>query len=266
MIDRWGRSIDTLRISVTDRCDLRCLYCRPGEGTALLPRERLLTFEELADTARAAVRRGATRLRLTGGEPLLRRGLETLVRLLADIPGLSDLSMTTNGMALAEKAQALAEAGLRRVNVSLDALSPERYAAITGGGEVRRVLEGIAAARRCGLAPVKLNCVVERSSEERDAQEVAGFARSQGLEVRFIERMDLAHGHFSVVEGGQGGNCPRCNRLRLTCDGYVRPCLFSDLGFSVRELGIERSLDQALAHKPRAGTACTSRGMAAIGG
>ncbi|MBI5241536.1 MAG: radical SAM protein [Elusimicrobia bacterium] len=266
MIDRWGRSIDYLRISVTDRCDLRCLYCRPGAPAPPLPRRSLLSFEEIAAVVRSAVRRGAAKVRLTGGEPLVRRGLETLVAMLAAVPGLRDLSMTTNGTTLAARAEALAEAGLRRVNVSLDALDPERYAAVTRGGDVRRVLAGVAAAQACGLSPVKLNCVVAESSQEPDARAVAEFARGRGLEIRFIRRMDLAHGHFARVEGGEGGNCPRCNRLRLTCDGFIRPCLFSDQSFSVRELGVEAALDRALAHKPRAGSSCTGRSMHAIGG
>jgi len=266
MIDRWGRRIDYLRIAVTDRCDLRCLYCRPGEEAPLLERSALLSFEEIAAAAEAAVRRGVTRIRLTGGEPLARRDLETLVAMLSVLPGLGDLSMTTNGISLAGKAEALAAAGLKRVNVSLDAIDPQRYSAITRGGDVSRVLAGLLAARRAGLKPIKLNCVVAESSDEPDARQVAEFARAQGLAVRFIRRMDLAHGHFAVVEGGEGGNCPRCNRLRLTCDGFIRPCLFSDESFSVRELGIEEALDRALAHKPQAGSACRSRGMHAIGG
>lgn len=266
MIDRWGRAIDYLRISVTDRCDLRCLYCRPGAEASPLPRRSLLSFEEIAAVARAAVKKGMTKVRLTGGEPLVRRKVETLVAMLAAIPGLRDLSMTTNGLSLAAKAKVLAEAGLIRINVSLDAVDPGRYAAITRGGDVRRVLAGIKAARHCGLDPVKLNCVVERSSRERDARDVADFAMRQGLAVRFIRRMDLARGHFTEVEGGEGGRCVSCNRLRLTCDGFIRPCLFSDHSFSVRELGIGAALDQALAHKPLQGSLCTSRGIHAIGG
>jgi cyclic pyranopterin phosphate synthase len=209
---------------------------------------------------------GITRLRITGGEPLLRTDVETLVRMLAAIPGISDLAMSTNGTLLAAHAAALASAGLRRVNVSLDAIDAARYAAITGGGDVRSVLEGIEAARLAGLAPVKLNCVVRRSSSEPDAKEVADFARRKGLPVRFIQEMDLSAGRFGVVEGAAGGDCTRCSRLRLLCDGVVKPCLFSDLGFSVRAMGPASALAEAMRRKPRTGKRCTRERMHAIGG
>jgi cyclic pyranopterin phosphate synthase len=160
---------------------------------------------------------------------------------------------------LAEFAQPLADAGLQRVNVSLDALDPERYAELTRGGDVRAVLEGIRAARAAGLTPIKLNCVVRNSPDESDARAVAAYGVEEGLEVRFIRRMNLAIGDFSVVIGGTGGDCSMCNRLRLTCDGMVRPCLFSDLGFSVRELGPREAIRRALLHKPKCGT--TSEAM-----
>jgi len=266
MIDRFGRSIDYLRISVTDRCNLRCCYCMPPEGVTLVRHEDILRFEEIAEVVRVAAGMGVTKVRITGGEPLVRRHVETLVHMLAEIPGIRDLSMTTNGTLLDEHADALAAAGLGRVNVSLDVIDPERYAAITRGGDVRRVLAGIEAARRAGLNPVKLNCVVGGTSDPRDADDVARFARGQGLEVRFIPQMDLAAGRFGIVQGGSGGDCPRCNRLRLSSDGQVRPCLFSDLGFSVRELGAAEALRRALEQKPQSGSACTNHRIHAIGG
>jgi cyclic pyranopterin phosphate synthase len=264
--DGFGRTIDYLRISVTDRCNLRCVYCMPPEGVELLTHDAILRLEEIVDVARVAVDLGVRKIRLTGGEPLVRRGIADLVSLLAAIPGLCDLSMTTNGLLLAASAERLAVAGLQRVNVSLDAMAPERYRHITRGGDVAQVLAGIAAARRAGLTPIKINCVVRRSPNERDASEVGRFAAAEGLAVRYIHQMDLAAGQFSVVDGGHGGDCPRCNRLRLSSDGLVRPCLFSDLGFSVRELGAAAALRRAAAHKPWAGTCCTRRQMYAIGG
>lgn len=266
MTDPFGRTITYLRISVTDRCNLRCDYCMPREGVSLLPHEAILSFEEIAVVAQVAAGMGISKVRLTGGEPLVRRDIELLVGMLARIEGIDDLAMSTNGTLLAGHAAALAAAGLGRVNVSLDAIRPERYAEQTGGGDVRDALAGIDAARAAGLCPVKINCVVASSSAEPDAQDVARFAREQGLEARFIRRMDLAAGRFSIVEGGSGGDCPRCNRLRLTSDGFVRPCLFSDLRFSVRELGAERAIEQAVREKPRAGTCCTCNAMHAIGG
>jgi len=267
MIDRFGRTITYLRVSVTDRCNLRCEYCMPPEGVRLLRHEEILRFEEIREVVALAAGLGVTKVRLTGGEPLVRRGVVELVRMLAATPGVKDLAMSTNGTLLAAHAEALAGAGLRRVNISLDAVDPKAYAKITGGGgDVRAVLAGIEAARRAGLAPVKLNCVVRESSAEPDAVAVADFARREGLEVRFIHRMNFAEGGFSVVEGGSGGDCPRCNRLRLSSDGRVRPCLFSDLGFSVRELGPEEALRRAVAEKPERGGPCRHHWMRGIGG
>lgn len=225
----------------------------PAHGVPLLRHEDLLRFEEIAAVVRTAVTMGISKIRLTGGEPLVRRDIATLVSMLAEIPGITDLAMTTNGQRLAVCAPALAEAGLQRVNVSLDAMDPEEYACITRGGDVSNVIEGIMAARLSGLNPIKLNCVVQDSSEEPNARAVAAFGRSEGLEVRYIKRMNLASGHFSQVIGGTGGNCSQCNRLRLSCDGLVRPCLFSDLGFSVREFGAEAALRMAVVNKPLRG-------------
>lgn len=231
-----------------------------------MPREAVLSYEEIAEVARAAVRMGVRRLRITGGEPLVRREVTHLVSLLANIEGVEDLSMTTNGQLLGEQAEELAAAGLMRVNVSLDAIDPDRYRAITRGGDVRKVLAGIEAARKAGLKPIKLNCVVEEIPQEPDARDVAAYARKEGLEVRFIRRMDLARGRFFGVEGGQGGRCEVCSRLRLTCDGWLRPCLFSDVAFSVRELGPEEAIRLAIGHKPLRGTICKLPSMASIGG
>ena len=266
MIDSYGRRIDYLRISVTDRCNLRCEYCMPPGRAPRLRRRDILSLEEIAEVVRAAASMGITKLRLTGGEPLVRKNVVGLVRLLAAIESVRDLAMTTNGTLLARYARWLAAAGLHRVNVSLDAVDPARYAAITRGGDVRQVLAGIDAALEAGLAPLRLNCVVRSGPWEPDARDVARLAASAGLEVRFIRRMDLAHGTFTVVDGGHGGDCPRCNRLRLTSDGVVRPCLFSNLGFRVRELGAGEALTRALNLKPRAGSACTDLSMHAIGG
>ena len=271
MIDRFGRTIDYLRISVTDRCNLRCVYCMPNEGIKLMRHDDVLRFEEIVEVARAAVDIGVRKIRLTGGEPLVRLGVEDLVAQLAAIDGVADLAMTTNGVLLTKYAPLLARAGLHRVNVSIDAIDAERYAAITRGGDVSQVLAGIEAAKKAGLGPIKLNCVLSRKNKDSrgngpDADDVAAFAKREGLEVRFIEQMDLAGGHFSVVHGGSGGDCRRCNRLRLTSDGQIRPCLFSDLGFSVRRLGAVEAIARAIAQKPSAGSVCSDRTISMIGG
>jgi cyclic pyranopterin phosphate synthase len=266
LVDGFGRAIRYLRISVTDRCNLRCAYCMPPGGVPAIPHDRILSYEAIAAFAAEAVARGIDKIRLTGGEPLVRRGLDALVRMLAAIPGLRDLSMTTNGTLLARHARALRAAGLQRVNVSIDAVDPARYARITRGGDVRDVLAGLDAARAAGLVPVKLNCVVESSGEEPDAREVAALARDRGLAVRFIPRMDLARGRFGTVVGGMGGRCDACNRLRLSSDGWLRPCLFSDFRVDVRAMPPAEALRRCVEAKPARGTSSATNRMHAIGG
>ncbi len=266
MKDRFGRTIDYLRISVTDRCDLRCVYCMPEEGVERVPPDKILSFEEILEVAVTAAAMGVTKIRLTGGEPLVRRGIVHLVGMLAKIPGISDLAMSTNATHLSEYAADLATAGLMRVNISLDSLRPEVFANITRGGNLDSVLSGIDAAEQAGLLPIKLNCVVKRSSDEPDAREVAAFGRERGFDVRFIRIMNFARGEFYIVEGGRGGDCPSCNRLRLSSDGLVHPCLFSDLAFSVRELGAGKALRRAIEMKPKAGGPCTHNWIRAVGG
>jgi cyclic pyranopterin phosphate synthase len=160
----------------------------------------------------------------------------------------------------------LADAGLHRVNISLDTLDPERYAQLTGGGDITRVLAGIEAAREAGLTPIKLNCVIEESSDEPDARQVARFAEERGLIVRFIRKMELAKGTFWIVEGGRGGNCAICNRLRLTSNGMIKPCLFSDIVFSVRELGAGEAIRRALEVKPERGIRSENHQFYNVGG
>jgi len=266
MEDSFGRRINYLRISVTDRCNLRCRYCMPEEGVPLLPKQALLSFEEIADVVRAGAKLGIDKVRFTGGEPLLRHEITKLVAMVAEIENISDLCMSTNGILLDEYATSLRRAGLQRVNVSLDAINPLHYSEITRGGDVRRVFLGIRAAECAGLLPIKLNCVVRHSSCEKDARQVANYAREHGYQVRFIKQMNLSTGEFWVVEGGNGGDCVNCSRLRLSSDGYIRPCLFSDLKFSVRELGPERAIRKAVETKPEFGVCSKNLTFQAIGG
>jgi len=266
MIDRFGRTINYLRISVTDRCNLRCRYCMPEEGVKFLDHSDILSFEEVADVVRCAVDKGVNKVRLTGGEPLVRRRIAKLVESIASIKGVADFAMTTNGTLLAEHAQALADAGLKRINVSLDTMNPERYRVLTRCGRLEDCLAGIAAAMKVGLYPVKLNCVVGRFSTADDVQSVKDFGGSAGLEVRLIRQMVFETGCFSVVEGGSGGDCLRCNRLRLLSNGDIRPCLFSDMSFNIRTLGVNQAIKAALARKPQSGGPCTHNMMYRIGG
>ena len=206
MLDCYNRKIEYLRISVTDRCNLRCTYCMPAEGIEQVAHAEVLSFEEIVETTRCAVGMGVNKVRLTGGEPLVRRGILSLVEMLAAIDGIQDLAMTTNGILLSQFAQPLKDAGLHRLNISLDALRPDRYREKTRGGNVQDVLDGIQAARDAGFSPIKINCVVEESAQEPDAAAVAGYARSIGTQIRFIRCMDIQEGTFWTVDGGDGGN------------------------------------------------------------
>ncbi len=280
MIDPFGRRIDYLRISVTDRCNLRCRYCMPAEGVRLIPREELLSFEEIATAVRCALVAGISKVRLTGGEPLLRRDLPILVEMLAEL-GLEHLSLSTNGTGLKCFAKALKAAGLGRVNVSLDTLDPGRFNWLTRGGRLEETLEGIEAALRAGLQPVKLNVVVIKGFNDEELGRLARFALERGLIIRFIELMPIGEAHRSLglayanlggtLEGlieelrleparplpgngparyfrprdGQGlvgfitplsrAYCQSCNRVRLTADGQLRPCLAHDGQIPLRD-------------------------------
>ncbi|HOU01865.1 MAG TPA: GTP 3',8-cyclase MoaA [Bacteroidales bacterium] len=266
MLDRFDRSIDYLRLSVTDRCNLRCIYCMPAEGVPLVRHKDILTYNEIAEFTRIAVGKGITKVRITGGEPLVRKNITILVRMISDIPGIRDLSMTTNGVLLKEHAVDLKEAGLHRVNVSLDSVDEGRFTAITRGGNVKDVIEGIDAAINAGLTPVKINCVIKNSTEEKDALEVTEFCHRKGLEIRYIRQMDLVKGHFYPVDGGDGGRCQSCNRLRLTANGMLKPCLFSDIEIDIRKTGYEKAILEAIQMKPECGIRNLTGSFYNIGG
>lgn len=266
MYDLYNRKINYLRISVTDRCNLRCVYCMPAEGVVPLSHSDILSFNEIVELVRVAVSMGVDKVRLTGGEPLVRKGIVELVRMLAGLEGIRDLAMTTNALLLTNMAEDLKRAGLHRVNVSLDSLDPKRFSEISRGGDLNAVLRGLDAAEKAGLNPIKINCVIQNSSKEPDAQSVGEFARSRGWAVRFIHLMNLEKGYFKPVEGGDGGNCAVCNRLRLTSNGLIMPCLFSTKGFSVRELGPSAALEKALQSKPKCGGVNPDGSFYGIGG
>jgi cyclic pyranopterin phosphate synthase len=190
LTDTFGRKHNNLRISVTDRCNLRCTYCMPEE-VVFMDRAELLTFEEIAHFVGVAAPLGTDKVRLTGGEPLMRRDLPKLVALIAAVPGIKDIGLTTNGILLAEQAQGLYDAGLRRINVSLDTLNPDRFRQLARRDGLDRVLAGIDAAKRAGFDPVKVNAVSIRGITEHEVVPLARYARANGLEVRFIEYMPI---------------------------------------------------------------------------
>lgn len=326
--DDFKRHINYLRISITDRCNLRCTYCMPPEGVPLLPHHAVLTYEEILRIAQIAVDEGITKIRITGGEPLVRKGVVNLIRSLSLLDGVKDLSMTTNGILLSDHARPLADAGLQRVNVSMDSLNPTRFRELTRGGDLSLVWRGIKKAQDAGLHPIKINVVAMQGYNQGEMLDFARLTIDHDYQVRFIEFMPVGNGNgwhqekylsgFKIkaaiemhhtleavpgnpegmsgpaelyqLTGGQGilgfinpisGHfCPNCNRLRLTADGKLRPCLFADgeidLLASLRSAGtdteLKELLHQALSSKPEGHTLrgptfrkCT-REMVAIGG
>jgi cyclic pyranopterin phosphate synthase len=195
LTDSYGRVHNNLRISVTDRCNLRCTYCMPEE-VVFLDKGELLTFEEIVRFVRLATPLGIDKVRLTGGEPLMRRELTRLVAMLAEVEGIKDIGLTTNGILLAGQAQALYDAGLRRINISLDTLDPERFRQVARRDGLEKVIEGIFAAKRAGFHPVKVNAVSMRGLTEHEVVPLARFAREHGLEMRFIEYMPIGADHW----------------------------------------------------------------------
>lgn len=266
MYDRYNRHINYLRISVTDRCNLRCKYCMPAEGIELLQHDDILSFEEIVEVVKTGVKNGITKVRLTGGEPLVRKGIVDLARMIAAVEGVEDLAMTTNGTLLEQFAKPLKEAGLKRVNISLDTIDPEKYSDLTRGGSVESVFSGIKAAQNAGFDPIKINCVIMKSTDEPDALAVKQFAKENGLGIRFIHQMDLQTGEFSKVEGGEGGDCKSCNRIRLTANGGFKPCLFNDNCFNIKEYGVTEAMTKAIDAKPKAGSKNLSGRFYNIGG
>ncbi len=325
--DSFQRPLNYLRISVTDRCNLRCIYCMPSEGIPLMSHEDILSYEEICIIAQAAAELGIVKVRLTGGEPLVRARVTNLLAMLARIEGIDDISLTTNGVLLQRYADELKSAGLRRVNVSLDSLRSDRFHRITRVGDLDDVLRGIEAARQAGLNPVKTNTVVMRGTNDDEVLDFARLTIEGEWHVRFIEYMpffnEVQRSTFNVqrllvpvsemkqrietlgelepslssgggpakyfrLPGARGTIgfispvsehfCRACNRLRLTADGKLRPCLFSDEEIDLREPlrrgatadDIKRLIQEAASRKPeghklRAGITC-ERFMVQIGG
>jgi cyclic pyranopterin phosphate synthase len=335
IIDSCHRPINYLRISVTDRCNLRCVYCMPESGIDLLPHSEILSYEEIVTIARAAAKLGISKVRLTGGEPLVRANLSELVVKLAAIPEIDDISLTTNGILLKNFARELKQAGLKRVNVSLDSLDADKFERITRFHKLDDVLQGISAAKENELTPVKINVVVMRGINDDEITDFAGLTVTDGWHVRFIELMPFAMDNppechskdvveqsdrqymsieevkeristlgplqpSSTIAGngpakyytlpGANGTigfispvsehfCFNCNRIRLTADGKIRPCLLSEKEFDIRPLlrdgiteeELSRAITEAIMAKPRqhrlaSGSRPKGRSMSQLGG
>ena len=280
LIDAHQRPITDLRISVTDRCNFRCTYCMPLDEYEWIDKREILTFEEITRLATLSVRLGVEKIRLTGGEPLVRKNLDHLVANLSRVDGLKDLCLTTNAALLADQIDSLKRAGLKRVNISIDSLDPDRFRRMTKRGDLGKVMDGIFAARAAGLAPIKLNAVVERGVNDGDIIPLVEFSREHGFAMRFIEYMDVGNsnnwtsaklvtkkeiidiiaaryplrevgrnqgsapsvdyefvdgkGDIGVIASVTEPFCSSCTRIRLTADGKIVTCLFSQLGHDVK--------------------------------
>ncbi len=279
MQDRFGRNIDYMRISVTDRCNLRCVYCMPEQGVESIPHDEILSYEEIIRVVRAAAALGIEKIKITGGEPLVRKGVASLVRMIKETPGIRTVTMTTNGVLFPQHGNELAEAGLDGVNFSLDSLDKKTFAALTRFDALESVVEGIHLALRLGLK-TKLNCVPTQLQNSSDWVTIAGLGRDNPLDVRFIEMMPIGLGRDfdtinndivlaelksafgqpvrSAVSHGSGpavyydfpgfrgsiglisalshSFCVSCNRIRLTADGELKPCLCLGGGLALKPL------------------------------
>lgn len=283
MNDTLGRKITYLRLSVTDLCDLRCIYCMPEHGVPKRAHSEICSLEELCDMAAAAVSLGVRKVRITGGEPLVRRGVVSLCRMLRALPGLEELCLTTNGVRLPELAAPLREAGVDRLNISLDTLRPERYRSITRIGELSSVLRGLDAAEAAGFSHTKLNCVLIGGVNDDEIEDFVRLTQARPLSVRFIELMPMgacakwekacflpagavldrvpelepagtdgvsrlyripgAAGTVGLIEPMSHAFCAECSRIRITADGKLKPCLHADTEIALRGLHGEALLD-----------------------
>ena len=295
MIDTYGREISYLRLSVTELCNLRCRYCMPVEGVCKLQHQDILRYEEILEIVSMAAELGIKKVRVTGGEPLVRLGCADLCAGISAIPGIQEVVITTNGILLEQQAETLHQAGVRRVNVSLDTINPEKYRQITGGGEIQRVLRGIKKARDVGLTPIKINTVLMGGFNDGEIPDFVEMTRKHPVELRFIELMPMGPGaefNESAYLPGQtvldrmpelqpisadGGVarlyqlpgavgrvglisplsrhfCGSCNRLRLTSEGALKPCLHSNQEIPLRGLhgdALREAICTAIAAKPK---------------
>ena len=268
MQDKFGRIIDTIRISVTDKCNLRCYYCIPDDYT--FKDTKILTFEEIVQIVKESVEIGITRIKLTGGEPLLRKNIVNLISEISKIESITDLSITTNGTLLKNLALPLKLAGLKRINVSLDALDEKLYSTITGGGSVFDVIEGIKEAKKVNLVPIKINTVLLNGKNEEEIPKIKEFCKNNDFDFQLINEMKLTKekkDSENFYNTQKPPKCDKCNRIRLTSDGKLLPCLFGEKEIDIKQFNsIKEALISCIDNKIKKGKQNESRVMNEIGG
>lgn len=266
--DPYNRKIDYLRISVTDRCNHRCVYCMPEEGVVPKHHDSILSYEQIGSIATVAASLGISKIRLTGGEPLVRHDMEALVAKLSKINGIAELAMTTNATLLAKKAKVLKQNGLARVNISIDSLDPKKYHAITRGGNLKHALAGVDAAIKASLTPIKINMVITTDTTEDEIKRMQDYCRRKKLTLQKIMQFSLYDRNelSKHIQTERPPKCVSCNRLRLTADGFFKPCLFSEKEIKIDFQNIAASIRKAVSLKPENGVACNNRYMNQIGG
>lgn len=265
MLDKFNREINYLRISVTDKCNLRCIYCMPEEGVQFKQHQDILRYEQIEQIVRESSLLGINKIRLTGGEPLIKKDLEILIEKIAGIQGIKELCLTTNGIMLAQKAKTLKQAGLTSINISLDTLQPEKYRDITRGGNLTDVLRGIDEAVNEGFK-IKLNMVVLKGINEDEIAAIRRFCLDKNISTQLINHFSLKSNKNDEYFFDRPPKCLNCNRIRLLSDGVLKPCLHSDIEYRVDFADIRKSLEKAILAKPERGLSCTARNMFEIGG
>lgn len=270
LTDAFKRPIYYLRISVTDKCNFRCRYCMPEGGVAHKRHDEMLRYEDIALIAKEAGKLGFNKIRLTGGEPLVKRDVERCVALIADTGYYSDICMTTNGSLLSSsKARALKQAGLSRITVSLDTLDKVKFGEITCGGCIDDVIAGIDAVNDAGFVRTKINMVISDETTQVELDEMRYFCERKGVRLQCINRFSLANRNLEttgIVVADRPPKCEHCNRIRITADGFIKSCLFSDNEQKIDLNAVQESLIRAVQAKPVAGVSCTTRRMNEIGG
>ncbi|NOY07469.1 MAG: radical SAM protein [Spirochaetes bacterium] len=266
MLDRYKRDIRYLRISVTDRCNLRCIYCMPEEKTFKKSHKENMSFDYIVKVAEAAVSIGVNKIRLTGGEPLVKHGIVKLVSMLKKVKGIKLIAMTTNAVLLDRLAVPLKKAGLDSINISLDTLDPVRYRELTRIGDISRVLDGLRAAQKLHFKKIKINMVVMEDTGDMEIEAMRRFCIVEGLELQLINHYELSKYKSDAYAFDRPPKCAACNRIRLTADGYLKPCLHSNREVILNPEDLAGSLKEAVLAKPSRGRVCTNRSMIEIGG